>query len=180
MLFRSKEVESGKREGFISTGKPTILFEGHIFWKELEKRGLNPKKLSEYNEDIIYKNWTNKFYKGGEKEYERFQRAAAINEEAAICSTSWGMFQIMGFNHSLCGVNSPMDFFKQVSVHERNQLNMLVNFILNNKLTRYLKNKDWSGFAKLYNGSGYLKNNYAKKLEETYNKLVKKRSLSLS
>ncbi len=28
----SKKIESGKYGGFFASGKPVILFEGHIFW----------------------------------------------------------------------------------------------------------------------------------------------------
>ncbi len=38
------EVESSGR-GFLTSGKPKILFEGHIFWKRLKKHGLNPSEL---------------------------------------------------------------------------------------------------------------------------------------
>lgn len=38
------EVESlGK--GFLISGKPKILFEGHVFWKQLKKRDINPREL---------------------------------------------------------------------------------------------------------------------------------------
>jgi len=42
-------------------------------------------------------------YKEGEAEYERLLRARRINEDAANASTSWGLFQIMGFNHAAWG-----------------------------------------------------------------------------
>ena len=37
-----QEVESGSCQGFVAPGKPTILFEGHIFWAQLKKRGIDP------------------------------------------------------------------------------------------------------------------------------------------
>ena len=39
-------VESGGN-GFISDGKPKLLFEGHIFWNQLIKIGIDPNKLTE-------------------------------------------------------------------------------------------------------------------------------------
>ena len=35
-------VETGGHGGFVAPGRPMILFEGHIFWRELKKRGLDP------------------------------------------------------------------------------------------------------------------------------------------
>ena len=61
------EIESlGK--GFLLDGRPRILFEGHIFWKELKKRGLNPEDLvNEKTKNVLYKSWTKKFYEGGKQ-----------------------------------------------------------------------------------------------------------------
>lgn len=58
------------------------------FWNELKKRGKNPEDYTTYNEDILYPKWSKEHYKGGIKEYERLERAIAIDEEAAISSAS--------------------------------------------------------------------------------------------
>src|SRR5574344_464800 len=42
------EVESGGK-GFLMNGKPIILFEGHVFFRELEKRGINPRQYMNAN-----------------------------------------------------------------------------------------------------------------------------------
>ena len=60
-----KEVETGRRGGFFSVGKPAILFEGHVFWKQLQKIGKDPNKLVKGNADILYRKWTKAFYAGG-------------------------------------------------------------------------------------------------------------------
>lgn len=39
------EVETGSSNGFWAPGKPIILFEGHVFWKQLEQRGISPPRL---------------------------------------------------------------------------------------------------------------------------------------
>lgn len=43
-------------------------------------------------------------------------------------------------------------------------------FIQSNRLDTYLRNKDWAGFAKGYNGPAYAENQYDKKLEKAYHK----------
>jgi len=98
-----QEVETGGRGGFFAPGRPAILFEGHIFWSQLKKHGLNPEDYVKGNEDILYPKWTKSHYKGGIGEYERLKKALAIHEKAAACSASWGLFQIMGFNYAACG-----------------------------------------------------------------------------
>ena len=47
------EVETGNKGGFLAVGKPTILFEGHIFWSQLKNRGIDPAKHQKGNEDIL-------------------------------------------------------------------------------------------------------------------------------
>ena len=102
-------------DGFLADGRPKILFEGHVFWKELRKRRYNPAGLLSRADvraahgdisDILYPKWNKKHYKGGAAEYKRLDRARAINSPAALCSASWGAFQIMGFNYDLCGYES--------------------------------------------------------------------------
>lgn len=47
---------------------------------------------------------------------------------------------------------------------------LLTAFIQSNRLDTYLRNKDWAGFAKRYNGPAYTENQYDKKLEKAYHK----------
>ena len=46
-------------------------------------------------------------------------------------------------------------------------------FIQSNRLDTCLRNKDWAGFAKRYNGPAYAENQYDKKLEKAYHKYKK-------
>lgn len=163
------DVES-RNNGFVAPNKPLILFEGHIFWSQLKKININPYNFVKNNEDILYPKWTNIHYKGGIKEYDRLQKAIKINKDAANKSASWGLFQIMGFNYQLCGCKTIDEFIEKNSVSESQQLLLLCEFLKKNKWTIYLHNKDFTGFAKHYNGPLYAKNNYDKKLYIAYKK----------
>src|SRR4051812_19747293 len=98
-------VESGGN-GFLSDGvTPVILFEPHIFWKELRKVGVDPEPLSKMGryQDILYPTWGMRPYgKRGQAQHERLQRAASINRPAALKAASWGRFQILGQNYEMC------------------------------------------------------------------------------
>ena len=91
------QIESGG-SGHLPDGRCKILFEGHKFWYWLNKLEGDPGKHVKGNEDILYEKWTRKYYKGGAGEYLRLERAMKINKKAAIYSTSWGLFQILGEN----------------------------------------------------------------------------------
>ena len=174
------EIEGGGN-GFLADGRPKILFEGHVFWQELSRRGYNPAGLlaradvgAKHGDisDILYQSWTKRFYQGGAAEYSRLDRARAVNEEAALCSASWGAFQIMGFNYGLCGYKNVREFVENQKSGGPGQLAAFCGFLTNSNLIRYLKSHDWAGFARGYNGPGYARNNYDLKLKKAYDQCV--------
>jgi hypothetical protein len=164
------EVECSSRGGFLSDGRPRILFEGHIFWQQLKKRGINPAPLQKSHPTILYPRWVRTHYRGGAGEWERFKEAAAISPEAAVASASWGLFQIMGFHWSTCGCGSVEEFRERMERSERDQMELAMNFLEKTGIARWLKTKDWCNFALRYNGSGYKANRYDQRLSAAYHK----------
>ena len=156
---------------FTESGKPNILFEGHVFWKELSNRNILNKTLNTYKDidDILYTKINRSKYKSGDEEWKRLEKARKINEDAALCSTSFGMFQIMGFNYENCNCTSVLEFELQNSISCQEQLKLFCIYMLNTGLTRYLQNKQFDKFARYYNGTGYKKNKYDILLEKYYN-----------
>lgn len=169
------EVESSGK-GFLIDGRPKILFEGHIFWRELTARGIEPKTLSNVsNGDVLYKNWTRVHYLSGAKEYNRLEKAATISpdlrvREAALASASWGSYQIMGFHAAKLGYSSVGQFVEEMKKHERNQLEAFGKYISAFGCLVHLKKKDWAKFAKCYNGPAFAQNKYDEKLAKAYTK----------
>ena len=167
------EVESGGRSGFLPDGRPMILFEGHIFWRELKKRGIDPEHYKDEYRDVLFPKWDRTSYKGGAAEHDRLRKAASINEEAALCSASWGMFQIMGFNHKACGYDTVQAYVEDVKAGSGNHILCFARFLKNIGLDKALRNRDWAGFAEKYNGPGYKQNRYDEKLQNAYLKYKK-------
>ena len=167
-----KDVESSG-SGYVFSNHPKILFEGHVFWKQLKNIHIEPSNHKD--SDILYSTWTKDHYKGDVAEYVRLQKARQININAANASASWGLFQIMGNNYKLCGCDSISDFVKRMCMSESEQLMLFVEYIKKRKLHQYLKpdhtgNIPWAEFARRYNGAGYEKNKYHIKLKEAYEK----------
>ena len=161
-------VESRGR-GFDRDKRPIILFEGHKFWGKLKSKGFSPEEFVEGNENILYQYWTKKYYgSNSQKEYSRLKKAMVIDEESALKSTSWGMFQIMGFNHKLAGFDTIYEFMEYIKISEKNQLEAFFIFLRKSKCFKYLKSMDWAKFARCYNGSGFKKNGYDSKLKRAY------------
>ena len=159
-----QEVETGGRGGFFAPGKPAILFEGHIFWSQLKKKGIAPEKRVPGNENILYPKWEKGHYKGGIGEYDRLEQARKIDREAADASASWGMFQIMGFNFAACGETSVASFVKAMCESELKQLLLSARFIKASGMHQALQQKNWAEFARRYNGPAYAQNRYDEKL----------------
>ena len=161
------EVEA-PRGGFRADGSCVTLFEGHIFSKYT--KGIYDAK----HPDISYPKWTTKFYgKTGAAEIDRLNRAVALNRQAALMSASWGRFQIMGFNHALCGYANVEDFVAAMLVSEGEQLEAFIQYVKHVRLDDELRDRRWADFARGYNGPEYKKNSYDAKLMAAYLKYAK-------
>ncbi|MDN5478078.1 MAG: N-acetylmuramidase family protein [Chryseobacterium sp.] len=167
------EIESSGK-GFLINNKPKILFEGHIFWNELKKRGIDPNSYYNANsQNVLYPKWTRVHYQGGVKEYDRLNEAIGLDnspnfEEAALSSASWGSFQIMGYHAENLGYTDVYHFVSQMEVNEGEHLKAFGKFLEKNNCLVHLRNKNWAGFARVYNGSGYKENKYDEKLVKAY------------
>ena len=168
------EVESGGRSGFLDDGRPMILFEGHILWRELKRRNINPEAYQDAYSDVLYPRWNRSKYKGGALEYGRLEKASNIDKDAALCSASWGMFQIMGFNYKLCGYDTVERYVEDIKANANNHLLAFAHFIKNSGIDKSLRALNWVEFAKKYNGPGYKLNQYDTKLQKAYLKYKKR------
>ncbi|HZI02665.1 MAG TPA: N-acetylmuramidase domain-containing protein, partial [Archangium sp.] len=158
--------------GYFSDRRPVILFERHVFSRKTGHR------FDAQAPDIS--NPQAGGYAGGVKEYERLARALALDEQAALESASWGLGQVMGFNATDLGYGSVEQFVTRMMVSEDEQLAALTTFIQKNGLAEPLRHHDWAAFARGYNGPGYEKNQYDKKLAEAYQHLTSRSLPDLS
>jgi len=155
------EIESSGT-GFLENGEPKILFEAHWFSR------FTNGQYDDSHPNISSPQWDRSLYKGGQAEHTRLQEAVDLNRTAALKSASWGRYQIMGFNWNTCGYESLQKFINAMYGDEEDHLEAFVGFIEHENLAKPLKNGDWATFARRYNGPGYKKNNYAKRLESAY------------
>jgi len=166
------QVESAG-QGFNESGKPPILYERHVFYKQMIANGkpeTEVKKLAERMPNIV--NQKRGGYAGGINEYVRLSTAMLIDELSAIESCSWGMFQIMGYHWARLGYTDVHDFRMHMQESEGEQLQAFCKFILTDKtLLKALKDQNWPKFAELYNGSAYKENMYDMKLARAFEKL---------
>jgi hypothetical protein len=158
-------VESAGK-GFGPDGRPIILNEPHIFYREL---GAGATRDRAVKGGLAYAKWGDKPYpKTQAARYEWLAKAMAFNETAALKSCSWGLGQVMGFNHKVAGFDTVQAFVRAMTVSEGAQLYAMARFIVSNNLQRHMRSLDWTAFAKGYNGAGYAKNQYHTKLASAY------------
>jgi hypothetical protein len=156
------DVESAG-SGFDKRGRPKMLFEPHIFWKEL---GAGPRRDRAVREGLAYARWKPGAYP--KDSYPRLLKAIAIDEEAALRSASWGLGQIMGFNAQAVGYPSAKAMVEDFRDDEDRHLQAMIRFIKARGLDDELRRHDWKGFARGYNGPGFAKNGYDRKLAQAF------------
>lgn len=184
------EVES-HGSGFDEQGRPTILFEPHVFWQQLGKKGYLSlrNKMQAASPSLIYPKWGMYPYGSKARQHDRLDDAIKtlhqvlpalddtnlsdqkiVNDvrAAALESCSWGLGQVMGYHWTTLGYDSLQAFVNAMYRDEASQIDAMMRFIARNGLINALKNKQWTTFARAYNGAGYKLNRYDDKLQQAY------------
>ena len=158
-----RAVECGG-EAYDTVGRPKILFEPHLFSRFTQKRydvshpqlshPRNPDGYSASLDDV----------------WAQLAEAYELDADAALRSTSWGGFQILGDNHGVCGFPSASAFVADYCQSEDHQLKAFELFVHANHLEASLHARDWAAFATRYNGPGQVAW-YSDKLAKAYTRL---------
>lgn len=158
------EVES-PRGGYLPDGRLAILFERHVFWRQLAAAGIDPSTLNA-SADILSQQRGG--YVGGVGEYTRLARASAYDGAAAYEACSWGRFQLMGYHAEALGYATAVAMSVAFDAGEAEQLAAFVRFVQLGHLADALCEHQWAAFAKAYNGPAYAANCYDAKLASAY------------
>jgi hypothetical protein len=146
-------------KGFRNNGFPVIRFEKHVFNRYLKKAKV-PTQMLRKAACIKGSGW------------DAYNAALAINEHYAKLSTSFGMFQIMGFNHQIVGYDTVEEFVKAMETSVEKQIEAFCLYVINTYAKSAINRKDFAEFARKYNGPNYHMNSYDTKLETYYNEMV--------
>lgn len=156
------------------SGYPVVQFEGHIFWQQLtflKQPSLRPASLlsghPEYA-DIIYPKANPKYTLRPLPEWDQLLKARAIHWAAANASASWGAFQVMGFNAGMAGFPSIDDFVEAMNSLEGQAMAFTGYLKAIPATLKALRARDWETFARLYNGPGFARGGYHRKLAQAY------------
>lgn len=154
------EVEGGPWGAFLPSGEPVILFERHLFARftgdrfRAEAPDLCNRKPGGYGL--------------ASEQHARLARAVALDRSAALRSTSWGLFQILGENWQACRARSLQDFINRVYRSADDHLALFVGFVKGQpQMAAALRRRDWARFAEMYNGPESV--GYDVRLAQAYN-----------
>ncbi|WP_310620904.1 N-acetylmuramidase domain-containing protein [Flexibacterium corallicola] len=164
------EVES-KGDAFDHRGRLIILPEKHVFYRELPKE-LRAKAV---RQGLAVKRWSKANYKGlgksgSNERWDLLERMADFHEEAALKSCSYGMAQIMGFNHAKCDHASVTGFVRALAQNSLQQVDAFLSFLDSSGLDDALRKGDFRAIARVYNGSGQVEF-YAQQMAQAYARL---------
>lgn len=144
---------------------PSILFERHYFSRYT--RGVYDTTHSKIS------SMSRGSYGKYSEQYKKILKAYSLDPDAALKSASWGKFQIMGANYEAAGYPSVSEFVLDMSRTEKNHLKAFVNFIIADpRLKKAIINKDWLGFARIYNGPA--QDGYDVRMKDAYDAIVAK------
>lgn len=165
------EVESGGF-GWYADGRIKILFEKHVFYRYLD----GAVRTNAMKSGLARAKWISPS-SGGYKDqatvdqrYALLERALKVNREGAFKSVSIGKFQIMGFNHVVCGHPTAEDMFTKFCQSEVYQLSAFAAFLKSKGLISAIQRRAFAEIERGYNGGG-LNGAYAVKMKAASDKL---------
>jgi hypothetical protein len=146
--------------GFLPDRRPQILYERHYFHRLTGGR---------FDDGDISDPTAGGYGSPGAHQYDRLERAIALDRPAALASTSWGLGQIMGENYATAGFPDVETMVSAMADSENAQVAALSSFVrAQSAMANALKTHDWPTFALHYNGPNYAENDYDRKLSTAY------------
>lgn len=168
MIRAVRKVEA-PRGAFDDQGRPSILYERHVFSRNTKPKG---KFDSNYPSLSSGKGYGPGGYGAFSEQYDKLGLACALDPEAAFKGCSWGAFQILGENAKSLGYKSAFHMAEELTKSEAAHLDSFVRFVKANGLADELRAckpgnpQSCIPFVMAYNGPGYSQFGYHTKLAQ--------------
>ncbi len=166
-LLAIAEVESAGRAFALIDGRqePLIRFEAHYFDRRLDadKRAMaRAAGLSAPVAGAVANPGTQA------ARWRMLRQAMKIDAKAACESTSWGLGQVMGAHWAWLGYAAVEALVAEARSGAAGQFALMLRYIEKAGLKDALRRQDWPAFARGYNGPGYAKSGYDRKVAAAY------------
>lgn len=161
------DVESGGRTHAVvgARREPLIRFEAHFFDRRLSPTA---REVARHEGLAAPTAGAIRNPPGQAARWRMLERAAEIDRRAAYESTSWGVGQVMGAHWAWLGYESVEALVKEARAGLAGQLRLMLRYIDKAGLAEALRCRDWTAFARGYNGPGYARNSYHLRLALSY------------
>ena len=136
-------------DGFLDSGEPKILFEPHVFWRSLVRKGINPVTVLKYNpklKSVLYKSQGTLPYGKVSEQHTKLALAATYNRDSALEAASWGKYQVLGENWKELKYKNIQEFINDAYGDDDSQFELFVRFVESKGLVKYLKKLDFANF----------------------------------
>lgn len=167
-IMRAVRKVEAPRGPFDRDGRPTILFERHVFRRCCDPEGC----FDTASPKISGKAYGRGGYGSFASQYAKLAAACALDPQAAFEACSWGAFQVLGENAVALGYASAFDMAEALTRSEAAHLDSFVRFVRANNLVDELRQcrpgdpRSCIPFVRIYNGRGYATYSYHIKLAE--------------
>lgn len=167
-IIRAVRKVEAPRGPFDDQGRPSILYEKHVFSRNTEPEG----RFDRSHPALSAEEWEPGTYGPFSAQYQKLALACALDPEAAFRACSWGAFQVLGENAVDLGYGSAFEMALALTASEAAHLDSFVRFVKANRLVDELRQcrpgdpASCVPFVRAYNGKGYARNAYHVKLAE--------------
>lgn len=167
-IVRAVRKVEAPRGAFDITGKPTHLYERHVFARNTEPKG----RFNGSHPNISGGPYGRGGYGAYSGQFDKLADACFLDPEAAFRACSWGAFQVLGENAVALGYPSAFDFALALVTGEAAHLDSFVRFVEVNGLVDELRQvrpgvpESAVPFVSKYNGPGFREFNYHVALTE--------------
>lgn len=167
-IVRAIRKVEAPRGSFDVTGKPTHLYERHVFARNTVPKG----RYNVSHPDISGGPYGSGGYGAYSAQFDKLADACFLDPEAAFAACSWGAFQVLGENARALGYPSPFDFALALTAGEAAHLESFIRFVEVNGLVDELRQvragvpDSAIPFVSRYNGPGFRQFNYHVKLTD--------------
>lgn len=196
--IKAVTIQEAGGSGFVINGLPKILFERHIFYDltapPAPAKGKKPQPHpyakfpdicnptpggyddglgKEVFGEVEFEKKLNYEDKHELYQYERFVKAAQLDNDAAICACSWGAFQVIAKPYAEFGYSSPSEIANTCMESIDGHCRLFIAFLKSKdkkSAIAALYKKDWEGFTSKYNGANWRATNpdYASNMKRNY------------
>lgn len=172
MVIAFSRVEC-RREPFDKDGFPAILYERHVFFRNVKNRVNRTAWTKQYSTLCYPSGYGRGGYGSFASQRVKLSKAMSLDKEAAMEACSWGPFQELGENWEDYGFSSIGEFVDTMKNGLYGASDIFIRSIKHRGLVQPMVKRQYTVLASKYNGAGYKEFHYDDQIQGEYTKAKK-------